>query len=96
MTRQVPTDNVETKHVETLYNDILVHVLDPAVGSGAFLLAAQDVLVDIYMQCIEYFQQLESEGKGWELDSRTRDELEEVNKGQSRGIAIREADGHSE
>jgi len=34
------------------------------------------------MQCIEYFQQLESEGKGWELDSRTRDELEEVNKGQ--------------
>jgi hypothetical protein len=84
MTRQVPTDNVETKHVETLYHDILkeVHVLDPAVGSGAFLLAAQDVLVDIYMQCIEYFQQLESEGKGWELDSRTRDELEEVNKGQ--------------
>jgi len=58
MTRQVPTDNVETKHVETLYHDILkeVHVLDPAVGSGAFLLAAQDVLVDIYMQCIEYFQ----------------------------------------
>jgi len=55
MTRQVPTDNVETKHVETLYHDILkeVHVLDPAVGSGAFLLAAQDVLVDIYMQCIE-------------------------------------------
>ncbi|WP_336023078.1 Eco57I restriction-modification methylase domain-containing protein [Halobellus salinisoli] len=84
MTRQVPTENVETKHVETLYHDILkeVHVLDPAVGSGAFLLAAQDVLVDIYMQCIEYFQQLESEGKGWELDSRTRDELEEVNKGQ--------------
>jgi len=84
MTRQVPTENVETKHVETMYHDILkeTHVLDPAVGSGAFLLAAQDVLVDIYMQCIEYFQQLESEGKGWELDSRTRDELEEVNKGQ--------------
>ncbi|MFC7074336.1 Eco57I restriction-modification methylase domain-containing protein [Halovenus rubra] len=89
MTRQVPTNNVETKHVETLYHDILkeVHVLDPAVGSGAFLLAAQDVLVDIYMQCIEYFQQLESEGKGWELDSRTRDELEEVNKGQG-GVSL--------
>ncbi|RLM33260.1 SAM-dependent DNA methyltransferase [Haloferax sp. Atlit-109R] len=84
MTQQVPTENVDTKHVETLYHDILkgAHVLDPAVGSGAFLLAAQDVLVDIYMQCLEYFQQLESEGKGWELDSRTRDELEEVNKGQ--------------
>lgn len=84
MTRQVPTENVETNHVETLYHDILkeAHVLDPAVGSGAFLLAAQDVLVDIYMQCIEYFQQLEQEGKGWELDSRTRDELEEINEGQ--------------
>jgi len=84
MTQQVPTENVETKHVETLYHDILkeAHVLDPAVGSGAFLLAAQDVLVDIYMQCIEYFQQLEQEGKGWELESRTRDELEEINQGQ--------------
>ena len=84
MTRQVPTENVETKHVETLYHDILkeAHILDPAVGSGAFLLAAQDVLVDIYIQCIEYFQQLEQEGKGWELDSRTRDELEEINEGQ--------------
>ncbi|MDL0118145.1 hypothetical protein PNQ29_00015 [Halobacterium salinarum] len=84
MTRQVPTENVETNHIETLYHDILkeAHILDPAVGSGAFLLAAQDVLVDIYMQCIEYFQQLEQEGKGWELDSRTRDELEEINEGQ--------------
>ena len=84
MTRQVPTENVETNHVETLYHDILkeAHILDPAVGSGAFLLAAQDVLVDIYMQCIEYFQQLEQEGRGWELYSRTRDELEEINEGQ--------------
>ncbi len=84
MTQQVPTQNVETKHVETLYHDILkeAHVLDPAVGSGAFLLSAQDVLVDIYMQCIEFFQQLESEGKSWELDTRTRDELEEINTGQ--------------
>jgi len=84
MTRQVPPKNVETKHVETLYHDILkeAKILDPAVGSGAFLLAAQDVLVDIYMQCIEYFQQLEQEGQGWELDSRTRDELDEINSGQ--------------
>ena len=83
MTRQVPTENVETNHVEILYHDILkkAHILDPAVGSGAFLLAAQDVLVDIYMQCIEFFQQLEQEGKGWELESRTRDELEELNIG---------------
>jgi len=87
MTRQVPTENVETNHVETLYHDILKesHILDPAVGSGAFLLAAQDVLVDIYIQYIEYFQQLEEEGKGWELDSRTRDELEEINEGQGGG-----------
>jgi type I restriction-modification system DNA methylase subunit len=84
MTQQAATENVETKHVETLYHDILkeAHVLDPAVGSGAFLLAAQDVLVDIYIQCIEYFQQLEAEGKGWELESRTRDELETINEGQ--------------
>jgi len=84
MTRQVPTENVETEHVETLYHDILkeAHILDPAVGSGAFLLAAQDVLVDIYIQCIEYFQQVEQEGKSWELKSRTRDELGEINEGQ--------------
>ncbi len=86
MTQQVPTENVQTKHIETLYHDILkeAHVLDPAVGSGAFLLAAQDVLVDIYMQCIEFFQQLEREGKGWELESRTRDEVEIINKGQGK------------
>ncbi len=85
MTQQVHTEDVETGHVETLYHDILkeAHILDPAVGSGAFLLAAQDVLVDIYMQCIEFFQQLEQEGKGWELDSRTRTELEEIDEGQN-------------
>ncbi|WP_168654368.1 Eco57I restriction-modification methylase domain-containing protein [Halorubrum sp. PV6] len=84
MTQQAATESVETKHVETLYHDILkeAHVLDPAVGSGAFLLAAQDVLVDIYLQCIEYFQQLEAEEKGWELESRTRDELDSINEGQ--------------
>jgi len=49
ITRQVDLDAVETEHVETLYHDALkeVRVLDPAVGSGAFLLAAQEVLLDI-------------------------------------------------
>jgi hypothetical protein len=84
VTQQVPTSNVETSHVETLYHDILkeARVLDPGVGSGAFLLAAQEVLLDIYMQCIEYFQHLEDEGKGWEADARTRDELEEIASGK--------------
>lgn len=83
VTQQASTENVETKHVETLYHDVLkeAHILDPAVGSGAFLLAAQDVLVDIYMQCIEFFQQLEKKDKSWELNSRTRDELENIGEG---------------
>jgi hypothetical protein len=41
------------------------------------------VLVDIYVQCIEYFQQLEEEGKGWELGSRTREELETIEQSQA-------------
>lgn len=84
VTAQVPTEDVQTRHVETLYHDILteMRVLDPAVGSGAFLLAAQEVLLDIYMQCIEFFQQLDDEGKGWELENETREELEEIESGQ--------------
>ncbi len=84
VTQQAPTENVAAGHVETLYHDILkeTKLLDPAVGSGAFLLAAQEVLLDIYMQCIEFFQRLESEGKGWELESRTRDELEAIESGE--------------
>ncbi|MDL5363794.1 DNA methyltransferase [Halalkalicoccus sp. NIPERK01] len=84
VTQQAATENVETSHVETLYHDILkeVQILDPAVGSGAFLLAAQEVLLDLYMQCIEFFQQLEDEGKGWELSSRTRDELDIITSGK--------------
>ena len=80
VTAQAPTENIQTNHVETLYHDVLTEtrILDPAVGSGAFLLAAQEVLLDIYMQCIEYFQRLEDEGKGWELENRTRDELQEI------------------
>ncbi len=89
ITQQVPTGNVQTNHVETLYHDILkeAHILDPAVGSGAFLLAAQEVLMDLYMQCIEYFQRLESEGKSWELQSRTREELEKIHEGQD-GVSL--------
>ncbi|WP_323677563.1 DNA methyltransferase [Halorubellus sp. PRR65] len=84
ITAQAPTNNVETEHVETLYHDILTEmsVLDPAVGSGAFLLAAQEVLLDIYLQCIEYFQTLDDQGKAWELSSQTRDELETITETQ--------------
>ena len=84
VTAQVPTENVETRHVEALYHDFLkeARVLDPAVGSGAFLLAAQEVLLDIYMQCIEFFQQLDDEGKMWELEERTVEELETIEAGR--------------
>jgi|AntDeeMetagen134_2_1112570.scaffolds.fasta_scaffold02724_1 type I restriction-modification system DNA methylase subunit len=84
VTQQAPTENVEVGHIETLYHDLLkeTNILDPAVGSGAFLLATQEVLLDLYMQCIEFFQQLEDEGKGWELESRTRDELDTIASGK--------------
>ncbi len=84
VTHQAPTENVDVGHVETLYHDILkeAKLLDPAVGSGAFLLAGQEVLLDLYMQCIELFQRLEDEGKGWELSSRTRDDLDTIASGK--------------
>ena len=84
ITQQAPTDRVQTHHVETLYFDILqdVRVLDPAVGSGAFLLAAQDVLLDIYLQCLEFFEELEEEGLSFQLANRTREELEKVQEGK--------------
>ena len=87
VTQQVPAEKTQTSHVETLYHDILkeTHILDPAVGSGAFLLATQEVLLDIYIQCIEYFQQLEQENRRWELESRTQDELDEI--ADSKGTA---------
>jgi len=40
------------------------------------------VLLDLYMQCIEVFQRLEEEGKGWELASRTREELDTIASGK--------------
>jgi hypothetical protein len=81
---EVDTDAVEQDHVETLYFDILkeIRVLDPAVGSGAFLLAAQEVLLDVYIQCIEYFVACE-DNKPWELSSRVKNNLD----------AIRESNG---
>ncbi|KAB1198410.1 MULTISPECIES: Eco57I restriction-modification methylase domain-containing protein [Haloferax] len=89
LTRQLPTESVETKHVETLYHDVLkeVRILDPSVGSGAFLLAAQDVLVDIYVQCLEFFQQFEAEDRRRELGPRTRDELAELT-GDGGGVSL--------
>ncbi|WP_179231106.1 Eco57I restriction-modification methylase domain-containing protein [Halorubrum ezzemoulense] len=85
LTAQAATEGVETSHVETLYHDVLTDasVLDPAVGSGAFLLAAQDVLIDVYLQCLEFFEQVDTEGRGFELAGKTRDVLEEVGNGPS-------------
>lgn len=85
VTQQGPTERVQTDHVETLYFDILqnAQVLDPAVGSGAFLLAAQDILLDVYLQCLEFFEEVEEDGLGWQLENRTREELERVQNQQA-------------
>ena len=75
----VDLDAVEQEHVKTLYFDALneLRILDPAVGSGAFLLAAQEVLLDVYIQCIEYFQALRSE-RPWDLHGDIEDELDVI------------------
>ena len=39
------------------------------------------------IQCIEYFQRLEAEGQGWELESRSREELESIEGGHG-GISL--------
>ena len=39
------------------------------------------------MQCIEYFQRLEAEGQGWELESRSREELERIEEGHG-GVSL--------
>jgi hypothetical protein len=82
ITSQATLENIQNRHVEILYHEVLkeTHILDPAVGSGAFLLAAQEVLLDLYLQCIEFFQQLVEEGDGWDLKSQTREELEIIEK----------------
>lgn len=80
VTTPVNTDGVQIDHVETLYHEVLteIRVLDPAVGSGVFLLAAQDVLLDIYVQCLELFRRLNREGRGGELQNKTRELLERI------------------
>ena len=52
------TRAIDLNHIETLYFDVLpnLSILDPAVGSGAFLLAAQDSLLDMYMTCLTVFE----------------------------------------
>ncbi len=72
-------DVVDYEHVETLYFEGLkeLRILDPAVGSGAFLLAAQEVLIDVYLQCLEYFQTLREE-QPWKLNGRVDDELDKI------------------
>jgi len=79
LAHKVNAGAIEQTHVETLYFDVLkdVRVLDPAVGSGAFLLAAQEVLLDVYLQCIEYFVEKE-ETEPWELTSRIKDEIDTI------------------
>ena len=79
LAHEVNTGAVNQDHVETLYFDVLkeIRVLDPAVGSGAFLLAAQEVLLDVYLQCIEYFLS-QQESEPWELSDRIKDELDEI------------------
>ena len=69
-------ESIRTDHVETLYFDILkdMSVLDPAVGSGAFLLAVQEVLLDTYLSCIEHFQDTEL----FERTGRVQNELEKI------------------
>ncbi len=85
LTAQAATEGIETSHVETLYHDVLTDasVLDPAVGSGAFLLAAQDVLLDVYLQCLEFFEEVDAEGRSFELAGDTREVLEKIGGGPS-------------
>ncbi len=75
----VNLEAVNQDHVQTLYFDALkkLRVLDPAVGSGAFLLAAQEVLLDVYLQCLEYFQALRDD-RPWELPGRIENELDTI------------------
>jgi len=87
ITQQGAVDAASADHVETLYFDVLkdLHVLDPAVGSGAFLLAAEDVLLDIYLHAIEYFEQL-YEDQPFGVSDRIKDELEAVNEASNKTL----------
>ncbi|QAU14563.1 type II restriction endonuclease subunit M (plasmid) [Halorubrum sp. BOL3-1] len=77
-------DSIQREHVETLYFEHLQEgrVIDPAVGSGAFLLAAQDVLLDIYLSCLEYFEALPA----FERTPAIEEALEEVKHSGSKTL----------
>ncbi len=72
-------DDIERDEIEHLYFEVLknIKVLDPAVGSGAFLLAAQDILLDVYLSSIEYFRRLD-EKEPWEMTGQITDLLEKL------------------
>ncbi|MFB6158706.1 MAG: Eco57I restriction-modification methylase domain-containing protein [Candidatus Nanohalobium sp.] len=72
-------DEIEREEIEHLYFEVLqdLKVLDPAVGSGAFLLAAQEVLIDIYMSALQYFQKLD-EKASWEMTEKIQDLVTEL------------------
>ncbi|WP_058992249.1 Eco57I restriction-modification methylase domain-containing protein [Haloarcula sp. CBA1127] len=77
-------DSIQREHVETLYFEHLQEgrVIDPAVGSGAFLLAAQDVLLDVYLSCLEYFEALPA----FERTPAIEEALEEVEHSGSKTL----------
>ncbi len=81
-TRIGELDGINREEVEHLYFEVLedLKVLDPAVGSGAFLLAAQEVLLDVYLSCIEYFQKLDEEQK-WEMTPQITEFVQELEEG---------------
>ena len=92
ITQQASVDAVSAEHVETLYFDVLkdLHVLDPAVGSGAFLLAAEDVLLDIYLHAIEFFEQLYEE-EPFTVSERIKDELAAVSEVNTKKLYAKRA-----
>lgn len=92
ITQQAGVDAVSAEDVEALYFDVLkeLHVLDPAVGSGAFLLAAEDVLLDIYLHAIEFFEQLYEE-EPFAVSDRIKDELAAVSETNSKKLYAKRA-----
>ena len=74
-----PIEDIKREEIEYLYFEVLnnIKVLDPAVGSGAFLLAAQEVLLAIYLSALEYFERLDKE-KSWEITERIENMVKEL------------------
>lgn len=82
-----PLDQRNYDAIEILYFDILkeLKLVDPAVGSGAFLLAAEDVLLSWRLCCLAHFRELYRE-EPWEVTGRVQNELEEINNSQASEI----------